>query len=130
MAGRLGASAWTDVQKHASDLHVHDLEIFRGRPGRRQAVTLQVDRANRTTTRANHSAAHLMHAALRNVLGKHVTQKGQMVDGELFALRFFSHGGPLTADEIGAHRGRGQRLSSCRTAPKPRRRMMAPTTGH
>jgi alanyl-tRNA synthetase len=58
-----------------------------------------VDAAKRTTTRANHSAAHLVHAALHHVLGPHVAQKGQMVDGD--RMRFdFSHGGPLTADEI------------------------------
>jgi alanyl-tRNA synthetase len=58
-----------------------------------------VDAERRTRTRANHSAAHLVHAALRHVLGPHVAQKGQMVDGD--RMRFdFSHGGPLTADEL------------------------------
>jgi alanyl-tRNA synthetase len=62
-------------------------------------VRLRVDAERRLTTRANHSAAHLLHAALRNVLGPHVTQKGQMVDGE--RLRFdFSHGQPVTPEEI------------------------------
>ena len=55
----------------------------------------------RRSARANHSAAHLVHAALRNVLGPHVAQKGQLVDGE--RMRFdFSHSGPLTPDEIDA----------------------------
>ncbi|MDP1737662.1 MAG: alanine--tRNA ligase [Caulobacter sp.] len=105
-AGDVGLIDWpggsgkvTDVQKHAGDLHAHHLQIVSGALKAGQAVSLHVDPANRTTTRANHSAAHLMHAALRNVLGEHVTQKGQMVDGE--RLRFdFSHGGPLTADEL------------------------------
>ncbi len=105
-AGDIGLIDWAggsakvaDVQKQAGDLFVHDLEIVSGVLKAGQAVSLHVDPANRTTTRANHSAAHLMHAALRNVLGEHVTQKGQMVDGE--RLRFdFSHGGPLTADEL------------------------------
>ncbi len=105
-AGDIGLIDWaggsakvTDVQKQAGDLFVHDVEITAGVLKAGQAVSLHVDPANRTTTRANHSAAHLMHAALRNVLGEHVTQKGQMVDGE--RLRFdFSHGGPLTADEL------------------------------
>jgi alanyl-tRNA synthetase len=58
-----------------------------------------VDAERRTRTRSNHSAAHLVHAALRHVLGPHVSQKGQMVDGD--RMRFdFSHGGPLTADEL------------------------------
>jgi alanyl-tRNA synthetase len=88
-----------DTQKHAGDLHVHDIEITQGElaPGARVRLAVHADR--RATTRANHSATHLLHAALRNVLGGHVTQKGQMVDGE--RIRFdFSHGQPLTPDEI------------------------------
>jgi alanyl-tRNA synthetase len=94
-----GRARVTDVQKQAGDLHVHDLEILEGAlaPGAR--VRLAVDAENRATTRSNHSATHLLHAALRNVLGPHVTQKGQMVDGE--RIRFdFSHGQPLTVDEL------------------------------
>ncbi|MDP1629796.1 MAG: alanine--tRNA ligase [Caulobacter sp.] len=94
-----GSARVTDVQKQAGDLHVHALEILTGPLTLGARVSLHVDPTVRTTTRANHSAAHLMHAALRNVLGEHVTQKGQMVDGE--RLRFdFSHGGPVTPDEI------------------------------
>jgi len=105
-AGDQGEAEWeggrarvTDVQKQAGDLFVHDLEILEGTlaPGAR--VRLAVDAQRRAQTRSNHSATHLLHAALRNVLGPHVTQKGQMVDGE--RIRFdFSHGAPLTADEI------------------------------
>ncbi|MBI1407249.1 MAG: alanine--tRNA ligase [Caulobacter sp.] len=105
-AGDKGAVEWTggsarvlDVQKQAGDLHVHDLEILSGELALGTPASLHVDPAARLTTRSNHSAAHLLHAALRNVLGEHVAQKGQMVDGE--RLRFdFSHGGPLSADEI------------------------------
>jgi alanyl-tRNA synthetase len=58
-----------------------------------------IDAEKRTRTRANHSAAHLAHAALKNVLGPHVAQKGQMVDDE--RMRFdFSHGSTLSADEL------------------------------
>jgi alanyl-tRNA synthetase len=88
-----------DVQKQAGDLFVHDLEVLEGtlKPGVR--ARLAVDPERRLATKANHSATHLLHAALRSVLGPHVTQKGQMVDGE--RIRFdFSHGQPLTADEI------------------------------
>jgi alanyl-tRNA synthetase len=97
--GGRGRARVTDVQKQAGDLFVHELEILEGAlaPGAR--VRLAVDPERRAQTRANHSATHLMHAALRNVLGPHVTQKGQMVDGE--RIRFdFSHGAPVTPEEI------------------------------
>jgi alanyl-tRNA synthetase len=64
-------------------------------------VTLSVDPARRMTTRANHSATHLLHKALHNVLGPQVAQKGQMVDAE--RIRFdFSHGQPVTDEQIAA----------------------------
>jgi alanyl-tRNA synthetase len=105
-AGDVGEVEWTggrarvlDAQKQAGDLFVHDLEITEGvlEPGAR--VRLAVTPEVRATTRSNHSATHLLHAALRHVLGPHVAQKGQMVDGE--RIRFdFSHGAPVTPAEI------------------------------
>lgn len=62
-------------------------------------VDAQVDTVKRARTIRNHSATHLMHKALREVLGSHVQQKGSLVDAE--KTRFdFSHGAPLTLDEI------------------------------
>jgi alanyl-tRNA synthetase len=105
-AGDTGEVEWDggrarvrDTQKQAGDLSVHVLEIVEGSlaPGAR--VRLAVAPEVRTTTRSNHSATHLLHAALRRVLGPHVSQKGQMVDGE--RIRFdFSHGQPVTPAEI------------------------------
>ena len=105
-AGDQGEVTWdagrarvTDVQKLAGDLHVHDLQITEGALSVGAQVRLMLDAPRRTATRANHSATHLLHAALRHVLGPHVSQKGQMVDGE--RIRFdFSHGAPVTPDEI------------------------------
>jgi len=60
---------------------------------------LSVDADNREKTKRNHSAAHLLHEALRRVLGEHVAQKGQMVDGE--RIRFdISHGAAITREEL------------------------------
>jgi alanyl-tRNA synthetase len=105
-AGDAGEAEWDggraevlDAQKHAGDLFTHRLKVTQGRliPGQR--VRLAVDPERRLRTRSNHSAAHLVHAALRHVLGPHVAQKGQLVDGE--RMRFdFSHSGPLTPDEL------------------------------
>ena len=88
-----------DTYRQAGDLIVHRLDITEGalKPG--DKVELKVDAGKRRTTRSNHSAAHLLHAALKHVLGPHVAQKGQLVDAD--RMRFdFSHGAPLTDAEI------------------------------
>ena len=88
----------TDVQKRAGDLHAH-IGKLTGSITVGDVATLTVDADNRKRTMANHSATHLMHEALRRVLGPHVTQKGQMVDGE--RIRFdISHGGAVTREEL------------------------------
>ena len=88
----------TDVQKRAGDLHVH-IGTLKGEAASYEAIELSVDAANRERTKHNHSATHIMHEALRRVLGDHVTQKGQMVDGE--RIRFdISHGGAITREEL------------------------------
>lgn len=88
-----------DTQKQAGDLIVHDIEITEGVLAVGDMVHLNVDAAKRLTTKSNHSAAHLLHAALKNVLGPHVAQKGQLVDAE--RMRFdFSHGAPVSPEEI------------------------------
>ena len=110
-AGDTGEMAWAggkgrvlDTQKQAGDLIVHEVEVLQGVLKVGEQGQLVVDRERRATTRSNHSGAHLLHAALGHVLGPHVAQKGQMVDGE--RLRFdFSHSGPLTAAEIDAIEG-------------------------
>ena len=63
------------------------------------AISASVNSVSRRKTQANHSATHLMHAALRSVLGDHVQQKGSLVNNE--KLRFdFSHTGPVTAEQL------------------------------
>ena len=90
-----------DVQKRAGDLHVHIGELVSGRLKTGEAATFHVDTVRRTQLMANHSATHLMHAALRQVLGDHVMQKGSLVEADKFRFDF-SHGGPMTAAEIEA----------------------------
>ena len=88
----------TDVQKRAGDLHVH-IGKLSGSIAVGDAAHFAVDPGNRKRTMANHSATHLMHEALRRVLGPHVTQKGQMVDGE--RIRFdISHGAAIKREEL------------------------------
>lgn len=90
-----------DVQKRAGDLHVHLGELVEGELTVGASVSGAVNADRRTRIMANHSATHLMHAALRDILGEHVTQKGSLVEEE--RMRFdFSHGAPVTAAEIEA----------------------------
>lgn len=88
----------SDVQKKAGDLHVHIGEL-KGTVSVGDIACLSVDADNRERTKRNHSATHIMHEALRRVLGEHVTQKGQMVDGD--RIRFdISHGQAITRAEL------------------------------
>ena len=94
-----GAGRLVAVSKQAGDLYVHTVHLSRGALAVGDRVRLAIDADARTRTRANHSSAHLVHAALKNVLGGHVAQKGQMVNAE--RMRFdFSHGQTLTPEQL------------------------------
>jgi len=89
----------SDTQKKLANLIVHTGEVRAGSIKVGDTVKLSLDHARRTATRANHSATHLLHEALRQVLGAHVAQKGSLVAPE--RLRFdFSHPKPIAEDEL------------------------------
>ncbi|MBB6485226.1 alanine--tRNA ligase [Rhizobium lusitanum] len=94
-----GKLAVGDTQKKGEGLFVHSSEVSEGKIKVGDAVVLTVDHARRSRLRANHSATHLLHEALREVLGTHVAQKGSLVAPE--RLRFdVSHPKPMTAEEL------------------------------
>jgi alanyl-tRNA synthetase len=98
-AGDGGLFRVTDTQKQGDTVVAHIGLVAEGEIRRGQDVEALVDEQRRAATRLNHSATHLMHAALRQVLGDHVQQKGSLVDPE--RLRFdFSHFQPLSAAEL------------------------------
>ena len=91
----------TDTSKPLGRLHAHHATVSAGEISVGDNVQLDVDAVRRDQIRANHSATHLVHAALRNQLGNHVTQKGSMVAQD--RLRFdFSHPKALGTAEIAA----------------------------
>lgn len=90
----------SDTRKDG-DHHLHIGRVIKGELGAGQEVEARVDPERRQATALNHSATHLLHAALRSVLGEHVSQKGSLVDAE--RLRFdFSHFESLTGDQLKA----------------------------
>jgi alanyl-tRNA synthetase len=89
----------TDVQKRSDGLFVHAVTVDEGTLNVGAALELKVDHARRSAIRANHSATHLLHEALRLTLGDHVAQKGSLVAPD--RLRFdFSHPKPITDEEL------------------------------
>ena len=89
----------TDVKKTGKGLYVHTCALEKGFVKAGDKAVAKVDVATRRATEANHSAAHLMQAALRKVLGDHVHQSGSYVDNE--RCRFdFTHFSAMTAEEL------------------------------
>ena len=89
----------SDVQKKLGNLFAHYGKVTKGSIKTNDSVELKIDIERRNNIRAYHSATHLLHESLRRVLGKHVTQKGSLVEPD--RLRFdFSHMKPVSEEEI------------------------------
>jgi alanyl-tRNA synthetase len=88
-----------DTQKRAGALHGHQGTLVKGAIKVGDKAQLSAKSERRDAIRANHSATHLLHAALRHVLGPHVSQKGSLVEADRFRFDF-SHSAPVTAAEI------------------------------
>ncbi|MBI5277334.1 MAG: alanine--tRNA ligase [Burkholderiales bacterium] len=107
--GQVGDQGWiesegakfevADTQKVKADVYGHHGVLASGALKLGDAVTARVDMAKRHATMRNHSVTHLMHKALREVLGSHVQQKGSLVDAE--KTRFdFTHNAPVTEAQV------------------------------
>jgi len=89
----------SDTQKFAGQFYGHICTVLSGSLSVNDALSAQVDAGRRTAIVLNHSAAHLLHSALRELLGTHVQQKGSLVAAD--RLRFdFSHPRPVSSEEL------------------------------
>jgi alanyl-tRNA synthetase len=99
LVGSAGTFEVTDTQKIQADVYGHEGSLKTGALKVGDEVEARVDTALRASTMRNHSVTHLMHKALREVLGPHVQQRGSLVDAD--KTRFdFSHNKPVSGEEI------------------------------
>ena len=119
LVGPRGQVAVTDAQRPVPGLVTHLGVVAEGELAVGDRVELTVDAARRDLVRANHSATHLLHLALREILGEHVKQAGSVVAPD--HLRFdFSHFAPVTLAELHAIEARVN--AWCGPTPRPRPR--------
>ncbi len=112
IAGVAGTFTVEDTQKIQATVFGHKGSVKTGRLRAGDKVMAGVEAARRASTMRNHSATHLMHKALREVLGTHVQQKGSLVDAE--RTRFdFSHNEPMTEEQIRRVEASGQCRDPC-----------------
>lgn len=98
LAGGIEAQV-LDTKKYLGLIHAHRVKLNKGSLSQGQVVTARVDNIRRLKLRANHTATHILHAVLREVLGGHVTQKGSLVAED--RLRFdISHPRALSSEEV------------------------------
>jgi len=101
--GRISGMGFTlaveTTQRTPGDLPVHVCKVLQGTVKVGEEVTLAVDKERRSATERNHTATHILHYALRSVLGDHVTQQGSYVGPDYFRFDF-SHGEPLTYEQL------------------------------
>ncbi|AMX82799.1 alanine--tRNA ligase [Geobacillus subterraneus] len=98
-AGEAGTAVVKDVQKAPNGQHLHSIVVERGTVKRGARYTARVDEAKRAQIVKNHTATHLLHQALKDVLGRHVNQAGSLVAPD--RLRFdFTHFGQVKPDEL------------------------------
>lgn len=88
-----------ETSKNSAGIFIHKVKILNGFLSAKDTVSIEVDEKYRRAVARNHSAAHLLQAALRNVLGNHVEQAGQLVNEKL--VRFdFTHFSSLTSEQL------------------------------
>jgi len=101
--GRISGMGFTlevqSTQRTPGDLLVHVCEVLQGTVRVGEEVTLAVDKEKRKATERNHTATHILHYVLRNILGDHVKQQGSYVGPDYFRFDF-SHGAALTSEQI------------------------------
>jgi alanyl-tRNA synthetase len=99
ISGPNGKAEVTDTAKPGGEMIVHKIKVIEGSINQGDAIELTVDHSSRAATAANHTATHLLHAALRDILGDHVKQAGSLVSSQ--RLRFdFSHFEAMTPEQM------------------------------